>query len=128
LIQNVLFQTDNPTCALGRVEFYDIVVNQQEIGEQLLHIVQETHGWWDNQQQRAIVDEGAEVRTECFLNFGAALDKFSRWRVLRARSGFMHSFMWHPINKTPAYHMPVELDVESPEQSSASHSDEESAA
>jgi hypothetical protein len=111
-MQNVLFQTDKPTLTQGRVEFYDLCLTQDRSEGQPMNVVQETHGWWDNETNRAIIDEGAESQCISFKTFVEALDIYHRQRMVRARNGFRHSFMWHPISGAPAHYSPVEIPGE----------------
>jgi|HubBroStandDraft_5_1064220.scaffolds.fasta_scaffold540067_2 hypothetical protein len=108
-MQNVLFQTDRPTLTHGRVEFYDLCLIQERSDGQSINLVQETHGWWDNDTNRAILDESVETQCLTYKTFVEALDVYHRQRMLRARSGFKHSFMWHPITGAPAYYSLVEM-------------------
>lgn len=120
-MQNVLFQTDKPTSIQGRVEFYDLCITQERSNGEPLTLVQETHGWWDNDTNRAIIDEGAQSRCAVYKTFVEALEVYHRQRMIRARSGFMHSFVWHPLTGAPVHHSPVEIprgsEVETPEES-----------
>jgi hypothetical protein len=116
-MQDVLFQTDKPTSTQGKVEFYDLSLTQEFCDGQPLCMFQETHGWWDNETKRVIVDESKESQCITFKNFIEALDIYHRQRMLRAGSGFRHSFMWNPITGEPAYYSPVEIPGESQEES-----------
>jgi hypothetical protein len=113
-MQNVLFKTDKPASAPGYAEFYDLALIQEHCDGQLLSLFQETHGWWDNETNRAVIDDSAPSTRVVFKTFCEALDAYHRCRMARAGSGFKHSFMWHPISGIPAYYMPVDLPDESP--------------
>lgn len=113
-MQNVLFKTDKPTSTPGYIEFYDLCLTQERCDGQLLSLVQETHGWWDNEINRAIIDETEPSPCAAFKTFCEALNTYHNRRTARASSGFRHSFMWHPISGMPAYYMPVDVASDAP--------------
>ena len=112
-MQNALFRTDKPAATPGYVEFYDLSLTQEQSDGQLLTLFQETHGWWDNETNRAIIDDAAPSGRRVFKTFCEALDTYHEQRTARAANGFKHSFMWHPITGVPAYYMPVDMPGES---------------
>jgi hypothetical protein len=101
MMQNVLFRTNEPTAAAGKVEFYNISLFFQDVDGQRLNVVQETHGWWNNETAKAYVDEAYVPLTETYTSFEQAVDRYCARRILRARTGFMHSFTWHPLTGLP---------------------------
>jgi hypothetical protein len=111
-MQNALFKTKEPTAMQEKVEFYNISLSLQDIDGQRLSVVQEKHGWWDNETQKASWDEEFVSPPEAFVFFGEAVDRFCTLRIRHARNGFMHSFSWHPVTGAPAGYTRVELPIE----------------
>lgn len=110
-MQNVLFRTSEPTSADGKVEFYNISLYFQDVRGQRLSVVQETHGWWNNETAKACFDEDYQPLTEAFVSFGEAVDRYCALRVDRARTGFLHSFSWHPLTGMPDYYSRIEIPM-----------------
>jgi hypothetical protein len=101
-MQDVLFQTDKPTAAPGRAEFYDLSMIHIEIAGRRVSFVTEVHGWWDNHTARAVFDEDTTMQTRAFATPGEAFERYCRQRLARIKGGFKHAFMWHPISGAPA--------------------------
>jgi hypothetical protein len=102
-MRDVLFQTDRPTAVPGRVEFYDLRIVQTEMTGRRVRFVREVHGWWDNTIGRAVVDEGSTFETEAFTTHREAFEHYCRQRLDRAKAGFQHTFIWHPISGAPSH-------------------------
>jgi hypothetical protein len=105
-MHSVLFLTPDPNAAQGRQEFYDLSLTRLK-GAGHAMVVLETHGWWDNEMQRAVMDEAEPAQSAAFSSYGEALNLFIRLRELRIDSGFRHAFRWHPISGAPAFHARV---------------------
>lgn len=108
-MQNVLFRTNEPIAAAGKVEFYNISLFFQDVDGQRLNVVQETHGWWNTETAKAHFDEDYEPLTETFISFETAVERYCALRVLRARTGFMHSFTWHPLTGLPIQYTRIDV-------------------
>lgn len=101
-MQTVLFKTSDPTAADGMVEFYTVSLSLRDL-DLKISIVQEIHGWWNNDTRRAILDPEFSTPPEVFTSFGDAVDRYSAVTANRARTGFVHAFSWdgfvgHPKN------------------------------
>lgn len=110
-MQNVLFNTSEPTTAEGLVEFYAVSIALQDDTGQVSS-VQEVHGWWNNQTGKVTFDEALSAE-QTFESFGEAVEKYCVLRVKRARAGFVHSFSWHCFTGTPSNYKRIELPVDS---------------
>jgi hypothetical protein len=108
-MQEVLFQTDTPTSTPGRIEFYDLCLYQIDVDGQRLNLVRESHGWWDNDAARMVLDSAAHAHAEEFESYREALDQYFRRRLAHIRSGFVHSFLWHPISGVPSFHKLLDM-------------------
>ena len=124
-MHDVLFQVARPTETVERAEFYDLSLSIEERGRQRLHLFLERHGWWDNENHRAIIDESLCSHSEAFRTFSEAVERYSRQRLMRAQCGFIHSFMWHPFTGAPTYYLQVGLDPETNGVSAPRHMNRE---
>jgi hypothetical protein len=110
-MHSALFNTNEPTAATGAVEFYYISLKLQTIEGRKVSFVQETHGWWSNETGKALLDDSFMSQPEEFESFEDAVDRFCQLRVNCAKRGFMHSFSWHPVTRTPTNYKLVELPI-----------------
>jgi hypothetical protein len=107
-LQEVLFQTEAPTAAGGRVEFYDLCLLHEKHDGRTIALVRESHGWWDNELKSAIFEEEATLLSSTFGHYHDAVDHYWRRRLYHARRDYVHSFMWHPITGVPAFYKRLE--------------------
>ena len=107
-MQNVLFKTSEPATAEGMVEFYAVSLALHDFTGQL-SVVQEIHGWWNNQTGEITIDDRTESEPETFGSFGEAVDRYCALRINRARTGFVHSFTWHCFTGAPSNYKRVEI-------------------
>jgi hypothetical protein len=103
-MQDVLFKTDKPTATAGQVEFLELCLLQQDIAGQRVNFVREIRGWWDNETQRALLDEEKRLQSEPIRTYSEALERYCRRRLEYINGGFTHSFIWHPISGVPAFY------------------------
>jgi hypothetical protein len=106
---DVLFQTNEPTAAPGRVEFYDLHLLREDVNGIWVNIVRERHGWWDNESRGIVVDADSESLEKGFNNYSEALAWYCQRRHQHMNRNFIHSFMWHPITGEPAFYKRVEM-------------------
>ena len=107
-MHTVLFQTDQPTRNRGRAEFYEIWISKLADGPSQRHILRETHGWWDNELMRPVIDKDAVAVSVIFNSCRGALKGFCRRKEYRAKEGFVHSLIWHPTSGIPMLHFLVD--------------------
>jgi hypothetical protein len=112
-MQKALFNTSKPFAAEGDVEFYNISIRLEDIEGQRLSVVQEAHGWWNNETGQAVFDVDFASPPETFVSFDEAVDRYCTLRANRARTGFIHSFSWHPITGFRADYRPIDSLLES---------------
>jgi hypothetical protein len=103
-MHSVLFQTDKPTEAEGRAEFYELYISQLDVDGKQRHLLLEAHGWWDVQRKVAVMDENVPRRPVMFNSYSDALSGFCGRRLGRIKAGFRHSFIWHPVTGIPSYY------------------------
>ena len=118
-MQNVLFKISEPTAAAGEVEFYIISISLQEFEGEQHSVVQERHGWWNNQTSMPTFDQDFWSPAEAFVSFGEAVDRYCTLRTNRARSGFVHAFSWHRFCGDPSGYKRIEFSFEPPSGSAA---------
>jgi hypothetical protein len=108
-MQNVLFKITEPTTAQGSVEFYTISITLQEFEGQQVSVVQEKHGWWNNETRLPSFDQDFWSPAEAFASFNEAVDRYCTLRTNRAKSGFVHSFSWNRFIGTPTQYKQIEI-------------------
>ena len=111
-MQNVLFKTREPATAEGMVEFYAVSLSLQDFTGQL-SVVQEIHGWWNNQTGEVKIDQARRLEAETFQSFSEAVDRYCALRINRARTGFVHSFTWHCFTGVPTNYKRIEIPEDS---------------
>jgi len=108
-MQNVLFKINEPTTAQGDVEFYTISISLQEFEGQQVSVVQEKHGWWNNETRLPSFDQDFWSPAEAFASFNEAVDRYCTLRTNRAKFGFVHSFSWNRFIGTPSQYKQIEI-------------------
>jgi hypothetical protein len=101
LMQDVLFQIDTPMATEEPAEYYDLGLYQLDIAGQEINLVRESHGWWDNQARRVVLDVDPQWQTREFTTYREAVNEYCSRRLAHIQNGFVHSFTWHPLSGMP---------------------------
>lgn len=92
-----LYKVKNPEGApVEQAEYYELVLDAQHVGNQLMYFVRELHGWWDDAKKRNVNSWQTYGSKEGFPSFEEALQRFQLQREARAKSGFIHCFSPEP--------------------------------
>ena len=108
-MQNLLFNTREPWNSEGLVEFYGVSFSLETIRGNRVSVVQEIHGWWNNETATTSYDETFAAPAETFDSFVDAVDRYSKICEMRASTGFLHSFSWNRYTGRPMNYKPVKL-------------------
>jgi hypothetical protein len=103
-MQDVLFRIDTPAATQVPVEYYDLGLYQLDIAGQEINLVRESHGWWDNDAGRAVLDLDPQWQTREFKTYQEAVDQYLVRRLAHLEQGFVHSFTWHPLSGVPSFY------------------------
>jgi hypothetical protein len=108
-MQNLFFTIREPWTAIGLVEFYGVDFSLETIRGRRVTIVQEIHGWWNNDAGTTSYDESFAAPAEAFDSFADAINRYSKICEARASTGFPHSFAWNRYTGKPMSYKPVPL-------------------
>jgi hypothetical protein len=86
-----LYKTNNPE-GVPPAEYYELTLDEELVNGKLAYFVQERHGWWDEEQKRAIDNRKTLSPDEGYRTRDEANERYNEQRLARARGGFVHSF------------------------------------
>jgi hypothetical protein len=86
-----LYKTDSPEAEQS--EYYGIMIDYGP--NSTGYFVREIHGWWDEEQQKAIYNLTTLSPEEGYPTFEEAHERYLTQRRHRAKGGFVHLFRPH---------------------------------
>jgi hypothetical protein len=93
-MQETLYKIKNPgEVPAEQAEYYELFIDQKhDATGKAWYFVRELHGWWSEEQKRAINNLETLSPEEGFPNFEGARERYIEQRAFRAKGGFVHSF------------------------------------
>ncbi len=111
-MQNLFFTTRDPWNAEGLVEFYGVSFSLETMQGGRVSVVQEVHGWWNNETAITSYDDSFAAPQETFDSFADAVNRYSKICEERAATGYLHSFAWNRYTGKPMNYKPVVLPAQ----------------
>jgi NADH:ubiquinone oxidoreductase subunit E len=92
-----LYKTRNPEeLTPEKAEYYELILDQNQAGNGLMiYFVREMHGWWSEEDMKAIHHLTTLSPEEGYRSWQEAYERYKQQRASRALSGFVHSFSPH---------------------------------
>ena len=109
-----LYKTKIPQPTVGRHEFFELTLGEQNVDGQPGFYVRETQCWWDPRAKRMVRVQYTLSPREGFLTIEEAQARYELQRMNRARRGFVHSFRpcYEPTKKSVYVRIEITRDVE----------------
>ncbi|MFZ0303513.1 MAG: hypothetical protein WAL75_12540 [Terracidiphilus sp.] len=107
MMQDVLFNTSDPTRSSEPAEFYELSLEAEDLNGNEIFVLRERHGWWNSVPRGVSIDQDAEVRI-AFQSYSDGLRGYVERMNLHMSRSFIHSFIWHPANGEPSYNQKFE--------------------
>ena len=106
-MQDVFFNTDQPTKSSEPAEFYELSLEVEDLNGEETFVVRERHGWWISALRRVAIDPDGKLQF-AFQCYRDALKAYVERMNLHMSRKFVHSFIWHPANGEPSYNQKFE--------------------
>jgi hypothetical protein len=107
IMQDVLFNTDQPTKASEPAEFYELSLETEVLNGNEAFVLRERHGWWNAAQRSVEIDQKGKLEIG-FHTYRDGLRAYIERLNLHMSRRFFHSFIWHPANGEPRYNQKLE--------------------
>lgn len=88
-----LYKTNPPKLSSATEQYFELSLGEQTVDGQLGYFVRETHCWWDASAQRTIRVQYTLSPRAGFATVEEASERYNQQRIVRARRGFVHSFI-----------------------------------
>lgn len=107
MMQDVLFNTDDPNNSSEPAEFYELSMEADDLNGNEIFVLRERHGWWDSAVRRVEIDQEGKTQI-AFQSYRDGLRAYVERMNQRMSQSFVHSFIWHPANGQPSYNQKYE--------------------
>jgi hypothetical protein len=98
-----LYKTGTPKASVWDGEYYELFLHAKSVKGRVVYLVEEKHGWWDDEAKRNVNSYTTLSPEEGYATFEDAQNRYKLQRSTRAKGGFTHSFS--PDYSEPTKHV-----------------------
>src|ERR1700761_2227659 len=87
---------DPETAPVEDAEYYELILAAKKVNGRVAYFIREIHGWWDDERKRHVNSYKTLAPEKGYATVDEAHGRYKEQRLVRARSGFVHSLSPDP--------------------------------